>query len=401
MLLGGALVARGTAVTDIRRTLARVAEALGAPSTVIVVFPTAVFVGVHGERSTSIDLAEAAGGEVLFDKAAAISEVAHAAASGTLSAVDGIARLREITARRPRFPWPVRLLGHGLISAGAVLLFAGYMPVTIVAAFVLGMLVGGMKLLVRPGSYAAILLPVVSSFVVAMLAFLGSSWGWWPEPLWILIPALITLLPGGLLTVGVQELAAGDMLSGSARLVTGVAQLVLFAFSILAAVSIVGLPNWLALSAPERPGPWAPWAGVIVMALGFFLYFCGPRFSLFYLTAALLAAYGGQLIGTYFGSAPFGGLIGAFLLTVIAYVAQSLPGGPPAVVCFLPAFWLLVPGASGLIGLAQSAGGAGATITIGAIGGTIVAIALGVLVGIAAYRVIYALAPRRLHLRLV
>ncbi|MHA7985604.1 threonine/serine exporter family protein [Rathayibacter sp. CAU 1779] len=405
--LGGALAGTGTAVTDIKRTLQNAAVALGSPDAVVVVFPTAVFVGIPGEQETRFDLSEAAGGEVLFDRAALVSDIAQDAISGSLTAADGIRRVEAALRTRPRFRWPVRVLGHGVIAVGVALVLSGASVASLVLTFVLGVLVGGMKLLVRPGSYAAVLLPTFAAFVISFVAFVAADWGFAREPIWVLVPALVTLLPGGVLTIAVQELAAGDMLAGASRLVYGVAQLVFLAFGILVANQLVGLPEWFALSSNGSVvGQYAAWVGVLLMSAGFFLYFCGPRFSLYYLAITLLIAYGGQLIGTLLGASidggtVAGGMLGAFLLTLVAYLAQSLPGAPPAVVCFLPAFWLLVPGASGLIGLTQSASGTGATVTFEAIGASLVAIAIGVLIGMAAYRTIYRFAPDRWHLRLV
>jgi len=62
-----------------------------------------------------------------------------------------------------------------------------------------------------------------------------------------------------------------------------------------------------------------------------------------------------------------------------------LRGGPPSQVTFLPAFWLLVPGALGLIGVTQLVGdpaGAGPQSLVQPVT-AIVAIALGVLCGTA------------------
>ena len=52
----------------------------------------------------------------------------------------------------------------------------------------------------------------------------------------------------------------------------------------------------------------------------------------------------------------------------------------PAHASFLPGFWLLVPGALGLIGLTELAGGGGGQDVVATVG-SIFAIALGVLCG--------------------
>ena len=70
-------------------------------------------------------------------------------------------------------------------------------------------------------------------------------------------------------------------------------------------------------------------------------------------------------------------------MTPLAYAASRRPTGPPVLVTFLPGFWLLVPGALGLIGVTESieqvraAGISSFYATLGAIA----SVALGVLCG--------------------
>ena len=48
--------------------------------------------------------------------------------------------------------------------------------------------------------------------------------------------------------------------------------------------------------------------------------------------------------------------VGALVMTPVAVWAARHPSGPPALVSFMPAFWLLVPGALGLLGLTKYLG---------------------------------------------
>ena len=77
------------------------------------------------------------------------------------------------------------------------------------------------------------------------------------------------------------------------------------------------------------------------------------------------------------------GLVGAMVMTPVAYFLARRPGSMPAYATFLPGFWLLVPGAIGLIGVTTLAGSGTATASNDfktAVGSTI-AVALGVLCG--------------------
>ena len=89
------------------------------------------------------------------------------------------------------------------------------------------------------------------------------------------------------------------------------------------------------------------------------------------------------MVGERLLGADVSGFVGALVMTPIALMIARLPGGPPSQVTFLPAFWLLVPGALGLIGVTEIVGdpaSAGLDALVKPIG-AIVSIALGVLCG--------------------
>jgi uncharacterized membrane protein YjjB (DUF3815 family) len=142
-------------------------------------------------------------------------------------------------------------------------------------------------------------------------------------------------------------------------------------------------------------GSWAPWLGVIVFGLAASVHFSAPRGALPWLMLVLLSAWLGQLLGNLLVSSDVSGFFGALVMTPVALAVARLPGGPPSQVTFLPAFWLLVPGALGLIGVTEVVGNPAAA-SIGDLIrpiGSIVSIALGVLGGVSLYRGVGAARP--------
>jgi uncharacterized membrane protein YjjB (DUF3815 family) len=135
-------------------------------------------------------------------------------------------------------------------------------------------------------------------------------------------------------------------------------------------------------------GAWAPWVGVVGVGIGMFVYNSAPAGSLRWLLVVLYAAWIGQFLGGEAFGGYVGGFVGALVMTPVAYAVERAPSGPPALVSFLPAFWLLVPGALGLIGVTEylsDATGAGLDDFLATIG-SIIAIALGVLCGYPLYQ---------------
>jgi len=88
--------------------------------------------------------------------------------------------------------------------------------------------------------------------------------------------------------------------------------------------------------------------------------------------------------------AQISGFFGALAMTPVVLWLDATNHGPPSLVTFLPSFWLLVPGAGGLLGLTEIVGSdqqVGLQTFVSAVI-TIMSIALGVLIGTAAYRTV-------------
>jgi uncharacterized membrane protein YjjB (DUF3815 family) len=273
-------------------------------------------------------------------------------------------------------------MGFGLILAPSLGQLA--------SCALLGTLVGILKLFGRTQQTLQVLLPVVAAFVVGAVVYVVARHGAMADPVSRLIPPLTTFLPGSLLTTAMLELASGEMISGASRLVSGIAQLVLLVFGLVVATQAIGVPASAAFHrGTELPiGPWVPWVAVAVVGVGVYLHFAAPRGSLPWLWLVLYVAWVGQQIGAVWLGGFAGSFIGALAMTPVALFIQRRDGAPPAQVTFLPAFWLLVPGALGVIGLTQLAADnrqAGWT-DVGEMVFTLVAIALGILVGVALAR---------------
>jgi uncharacterized membrane protein YjjB (DUF3815 family) len=185
----------------------------------------------------------------------------------------------------------------------------------------------------------------------------------------------------------VIELSTGQMLSGAGRLAAGGMQLVLLALGILAGAQLVGgSGDGLAEVASQPLGPYAPWLGVAVFGVGAVVFYCARPSTTGWIILVLYVAYAGQVIGGLFFGGILSAFFGALVMTPVAMFAATQKSGPPTLVSFLPAFWLLIPGALGLVGVAkylddERTAGAASLVTAGA---TMVGIALGVLVGLAA-----------------
>jgi uncharacterized membrane protein YjjP (DUF1212 family) len=389
LYLGSGLTAAGEAVNEVQERLHRVAAAYGVPNAVVSVLPTFVTVSLGPGDQAAVEPTQQLRGLLRLDQTAALYDLLRRAEVAEVSPGDGARRVLEIVAMRPRFGTAVTVLGHVVLTVGICLILQPTWGDLVLAAL-FGGLVAVFKLAGARWTSIQMIMPVLAAFIVSSATFLLADQGWANADLRAMIPPLVTFLPGAMLTMSVVELSAGEMVTGSSRLVAGTLQLVLLSFGIVAGAQAFGVPSAgeLANEPLNLLGWWAPWLGVAVVGLGTFIYHSAPERVLGWLLVVLYVAWIGQFAGGKAFGGYVSGFVGALLMTPVAYAVERLPSGPPALVSFLPAFWLLVPGALGLIGVTEyltadtTAGVQDFLATIG----SIIAIALGVLCGYPLYR---------------
>ncbi len=386
--MGQAYLACGEQTAKVELTLRRIATAYGMRKTRVVAFPTAVFISLFDGTSEKVTLAESETRLLRLDQMASVYTLGEAALSGSLDMREGLDRLATIRRQQPRYGKLGFIVGHTILVVG---LASVLMPTVhnLAAAAVLGLIIALLKLFNRAGSVMSVPLPVLAATTVSALVFLATRYGLPIDPLHALVPPLVTFLPGAMLTLGMVELAYGDMVSGSSRLIAGFVQLILLAFGLGIGAALIGYTPEALVYATENAVtlPWSGWAGVLVFGVGVYLHFSAPRNSFHWLILVLLFAFGAQRLATFFIGSEISGFFGTLVATPMGYLIQLRFKGPPAAVTFLPSFWLLVPGALGLLSvtrmMSNRMAGLDGIVTVVFV---IASIALGTLVGASLYR---------------
>jgi len=398
--LGRALALAGAAVSETQDRLRRIAAANGAEDARIVVLPTALLIAFGRAGWATIEsVPQVAGSALRLDQTSALYDLVKDAEQGDVHPAEGLRRMDEIRAMEPRHGALVTLIAYMMMTVGLCLVLQPT-PDDVAMAGGFGALVGLLILVTRGHETLTVIVPILSATVISALAFQAVKHGIADPGLRSLIAALVIFLPGGALTTATVELASGEMVAGSSRLVYGTLQMLLLALGIAAGAGLAGLPSEEVLqdSHSNLLGDWAPWLGVIVFGVAASAYFSAPPRALRWLLTVLLAAWIGQLIGAELFGAGVSGFFGALAMTPFALAIARLRSGPPSQVTFLPAFWLLVPGAIGLIGATEIVGNpanAGLTDLVEPLT-SVVAIALGVLVAVWIYNSVTA-APTQLR----
>lgn len=384
--LGMAMTMAGESVDDIHRRLDHIAAAYGITDVEVMVLPTALFIETGAGPSARVQLGVRGGLVPRLDQVSDLYDLVHELERGDVAPASGLDRLRTILQRPPPYGRVVRSFGYGVLSVGFSLVLQPS-AAGVAVAFALGLAVGILSTW-RLTTLRTIM-PVLASFLVAVAVFATVDVFELENPVRALIPPLVAFLPGAVLTTGTVELAAGQVISGASRLVQGVVELALLAFGIVAAGTLVGTPDASLVDQPfHRLTVWAPLLGLVVVVIGDHLHHCAPLRSLPWILVVLCTAYAGQSIGAAVFSAELSGFFGALVMTPVVLWLSDSTFGPPSMVTFLPGFWLLVPGAAGLIGVTEIVG-TGSALGIDDFSAaliTVMSIALGVLIGTAAYR---------------
>lgn len=270
-------------------------------------------------------------------------------ADNKVQIADGIARLEEIDALPPPYKDRVVAVGYMLCGAGfAVLLSAGWRDALFAAllslvVFVITRAAGRSQWLASRLSFTAALAASILANVLALL-FPGS------DASVVALCAIVVLVPGLALTLGVAELASNLVIPGASRLVDGI--MVTFALVAGAAIgtTIVGA-LW---NVPEPDlTPATPLIivlpAVLLLMFGLSLVFQVLPSDIGWVVLAGLLAYIGVIIGDQLGDwqGPF---LGAMVLGIFTSL-YSRGLHRPASAVMLPGILILVPGVAAYFSL--------------------------------------------------
>ena len=383
--LGAAMVAGNYPIAMIRRALAVSSEHFGLSNQVLLLPNFIQFGGFDDAAGTTVRVVRSEE-DLRFDQAFPLAALVSDAQNGRITAQNGLAELARIHALPRRFRAWVNVVGYAVQSAAFGLILQPT-PLAMLAATGFGLMVGLLMLLGRVSNAIDQVLPTVSAFLVAFTAFgLERVWHLGDDSLRDLAAPLALFLPGVAITLAVVDMTTREVVSGSARLVAGFMRLAQLAFGILIAAQVLHVSKTeLNAAQLNEFGPWAPWAGVALYAVGIVLYLGPPNRFLPWLLVTLLVTYAGQVVANALFGSYASGFGGGLALMLCAVAMSQRPKAPPAATLLLPGFWLLVPGSLGLIGVTQLVNAnANAAIALTVI--SMISIALGMQAGLLLWR---------------
>lgn len=300
--------------------------------------------GEPGQQHTALSRVQP--GSLQLDKLVELDEVVESLYRGDIGVEEADRRLHVIDDAPPRYGAALTTLAFGIISGTAARFFGGgvaEMAVSLGLGLITGMLAA------VAGRHPAIdrIFEFLVAVVVTFLALLAAMFVTPVTTGEIVLASLIILLPGLTLTLALNELATGHLVSGTAR----------FTGAMMTFLKIglgVGIGQRLALFLPGRleetahpllPG-WTLWAALLITPWALAVLFRARWREAVWMVPGTLAAFWGARLGVDLLGAGLGAVVGALLAGLVGNLyARRLRR--PAVVLVVPSILLLVPGSIG------------------------------------------------------
>ncbi len=307
--------------------------------------PTALVISLTDESGEQTYLRRVDSGAINIDKLIRFDETLDRLMASELSLPEASERIAEIAASPGPYSNWLTVVACAL-SSGAVAVFFRGNPYEIVAATLLGAGVALLELLqvrmrweqgfLEPaaGLAAAVGSLAIAKFVVPI------------DDRLVALAALIVMIPGLKVTVGLTELALGHLSAGVARLAGGCVSLLTITIGVALGWRFVG--SWRTLPDPAlwHSPDWWQWIAIAVAPIAFSIVFKArvPQWP----TIALVSIVG-YLVSLNLGRA-WGMEVGAFAGALAVGIGSNLYArlrDRPALVPLTPGIIVLVPGSLG------------------------------------------------------
>ncbi|CAN5181209.1 threonine/serine exporter family protein [soil metagenome] len=336
------------AVSQVARHLGIEADVWSNPTGMILSFPD----HERGAAYSMTRVIRLEPGEQNLGLLAAADATAEDVLAGRLDVRDALAALRALDRPRSRHAPFWTVLAFGLASASVT----GLLPHTGWADLLTAALLGCGIGVLAEASYTRPRLDhaheTLAAFLVT-LAATGAATFLAPLSLQsVIIAGLIVLMPGLTLTTAVSELAAKQLVSGTARFAGALTTLLKLTFGAVAAAQVVNLLGWQPMANAGRVLPeWMPLMTLLAGSFAFAVLFKAARRDFPLVMASVWLGYGitwaANMVPAINSSAVPGGVFLAGIVVTVAGNLYAHVRNRPSALIRVPGIILLVPGSLG------------------------------------------------------
>jgi uncharacterized membrane protein YjjP (DUF1212 family) len=336
----------GYPTAELEERVLALGGAIGLEDVQISVTPTVIDVSVgslEAQRSYTLRVRPSS---VDLDAVAQLDELVLDIAGARLDADGARTALENAQAEPLRRAWPLVLGAYMLAGAALTPVLGGGVREAAAAALVglvVGMVIIAARRVLQADPIVAPIAAVAASFGATVLAQLGFD----ATPDLVTLAALVTLLPGMTLTIGMRELATEHLQSGVANTASALVQLLGLVFGVAIGRSIA--VSWFGPVGQVAPEPaFTGWQLLAALAAGLaFTITLRARFrDAFVMCGATMLA----LVANEVGAVLLGSQAGVFAAALVIGVVGNLVGARlrrSPLVFIVPGVLMLVPGSAG------------------------------------------------------
>ncbi|MGI2859527.1 threonine/serine ThrE exporter family protein [Shewanella algae] len=348
--LGKALHKFGTPAYRLETHLQTVAKTLGIEGYFLISPTSMTFVLQHDTDQEYNHVARVKPGELDLGSLARTDALVQELSLGQHSLSEALERLDEI-ANKPNPYGPMLTLGAFGTSAAAFAMLMGSSWNDVFWSALIGMLVYGLVFSAeRSRRMAELLEPLaamLAGFAACGLAQLDAGLN---IPV-VVLSGIIVFIPGLALTLGLAELAARDLMSGTMRIMDAVMLLFKLYFGAVLGVAIGNALFGESLYIEPMPLPrWAIWSAVPILSMALvFIFKARLKDAPWGVLAGIVAFFSAMFGGLYLGDS-LGIFFGALAVGIYANLFARWMKAP-ASIALLQGIVILVPGSKTYIGL--------------------------------------------------
>jgi len=173
----------------------------------------------------------------------------------------------------------------------------------------------------------------------------------------VILSAIIAFIPGLSLTLGLAELSARHLMSGTARIMDAVMMLFKLYFGAVLGMAL-GKLFWgeVEYITPNIMPDWTAWAAVTTLSISLVILFRVRKKDAPWGIISGYVAYGASIIGAAYLGPALGAFVGAFVLGIYGNLFSRIMKLPSSIVKLL-GLVVLVPGSKVYIGLNSAISG--------------------------------------------
>jgi uncharacterized membrane protein YjjP (DUF1212 family) len=343
--LARALHVYGTPAHRLEEALVTLAEFFGLEAQFLV-SPTSISISFGHVEDQRTHLIRVDAGENDLSKLAALHEILRDVVEGQLDAAAARQRVLEVTASPPRYPGWVAVLGFALSSASVACIFGGG-GAEVWASTAVGLVVGAVVVAGGRHPRLRLLGLAISGWLAGFCAFGLAARTELYAPV-VVLSSLIVLLPGLSMTVAMNELACGHVVSGTSRLTSTLVILLQLGFGVALGTRMASLSAQAPLATHPTPLPgWTVPLAVVPMAISLVILFQARWKDLVLILPAMFLSYLGTRLGVQVLGPELGAAVGALGLG-IGSNAMARWRDVPTAIPLVPGLLPLVPGSLGM-----------------------------------------------------